>query len=293
MSRRPRLESPPADPAAFHREFEVAAVEGGTEVRVRPTAVVTVGDERVRQTAALGGLFLLLAGLVGAVFFASHSHSGWAWPFPLALFGGLGVLCLLIAWVGGSRRDYVLTVSSTGEVRHHWRVVGPGEAVAVWAHCTTYNDIDDGTELQCAYLYIEQTGKRFTELPVPRFSRLSDSGLARALAAKLAELLKVPLREGEPPEQWSSPKREDASRRWWATVGMLVIGVPHFLFGFSFLVGVREAWWVGLIFMGTGSLLIAGACWQAGWGRRGFGLIVGGLMLVVFLLQWLLSGVEP
>jgi hypothetical protein len=277
-----------ADFALFNREFEVVATDGGTEFRIRPDATFAIGVNRTRLIALLVGLGFVMLGIMGWGYLRAEPMDRWMSWVVLGLMGVLGLLFLLLAWGGGPKGAYLLRIGPGGEVSHQGPVAGPGEVVAVWVECLEGRD-EDGDPYPETHLYLERRDGRITELPVGRFTEMRHFGLARALAARLAEALNVPLNDRSPPEAHSTAARRQRSGQFWGVVIALVVGVGHFLGGFSLLLAFRELFWIGLMFTASGSVAIGMGCLMGGWGWRSFGLIVGTLAALV-LLVWRFAG---
>jgi hypothetical protein len=276
------------DFALFAREYAMVATDGGTEFRVRPGATVVFGENKTRLIALLAGVGFVMLGVLAWAFIQSQQHARELSWVALGVIGGFGLLCLLIAWVGGPKGMYLLRVGPGGEVSHRGPVAGPGEVVAVWVECLEDRD-EDGDPYLTTHLYLERRNGRITELPGDRFTGMAHFGLARALAARLAEALRVPLNDRPPPDRFSTAASQRRRGEFWGTVVALVVGTGHFLGGFGLLLAGGEARWVGLLFTASGSAAIGLGCWMAGWGWRGFGLIVGSLAALL-ILAWRLAG---
>lgn len=285
MSRRNRerrFEQATADEKLFHREVETLSVEGGTLFRIRENATVLFGPGKTRLVSICGGVLLLGAGGAFGAIIASQKGPRELFWVPMAIFGTLGGLCLLIAYFGGPRHMYELRVGPGGAVRHSGKQAArAGEVRAVWIECTEWKD-DDGDRCQSAFVYLEKADGRIVELPGDRFTRLANFGLARAIADRLAKALNVPLNDGPVPQRYSTPSR----RSWWgnaigATICFLV-GTAHLFAGLLLTLGGR---WPGVLFVVTGAGALGFGSWLSGWGWRGWGVWAGAVTLVALGLR--------
>lgn len=220
--------------------------------------------------------------------------AGWL-LFPLGGLALAGCLKLVV-----QARRALLIAPSVGVCYGKTTLVAPGEVMAVrLERCSQWVRGESGPsyERRWTHLYLATTEGDFVELPRPFFSDLEGWDVGELLARSIATTLAVPWSAEPIPASASTPERH--ARRWrsvWRVVA-LVVGVPHFLFGFGMLVAhVGDALrlirlpadappaWLAALFVGSGSL----ACWfgSATWGR--WGKLLFALALVATLVLLLL-----
>ncbi len=261
-------------PAA--RVFARHAHDGAVTFEPLPTSPLHWTEAGLR--AILGGLsaFFLLAGLGGFAFFSAQGRAPvFARLCPLIPFGGLALLFGLWAIAPGRRAGCPITATRDGRLLHGGSVLCR-RVVSIRVERFTSRDHRTGETSESCCLYAEEEGGRFTELPRPVFSPLPGPEPAGEFAAWLAAALGVAVSDRPPPTEWSRPDREARWRRGCQTVPLFVIGVPHFMAGVA--VVVFGPWYFGLIFVGSGALLLYLGVRQSGGGALAWAFLLSALV---------------